>query len=450
MKTIPAQAVLRFIARMEREDVCLHGFELRHDGMIRAEGYYAPFVKGAPHRMYSVSKSMVSLAVGLLAEEGAICLDEPVANYFTDRLPPRPDGRLMRTTVRHLLRMTTCHARTAYAEGVDTDWASAFFAKPATHEPGTVFAYDTSATQVLGVLCERASGMPLLAYLQQHVFDVIGAKDPKRWLTDPAGNPQGGTGLLMSLRDLGKVAQVVLDGGGDILPGAYLAEATRKQTETLFSTTPEERHGYGYQFWRTRAGYAMYGMGGMLAIGCPQKRMLLCTVGNTRLDAYGVQRIYDAFFEEIYPAKSVQHDAEAERALARKLASLRVGALLHNPACAGMFHASYRMEDNPMGLRAVRFGRQSVTLVRADSKHIFVYDVGDVREGTFQGVPCLTSGGWVAPGVLRVRRHCIGDAPCGMELLFAARENRLTVQARRSADPLTVGYEGFAGGTAVP
>lgn len=448
---VPAQAILRFVHRLARQDVCLHGFELRHGGEIRAEGYYAPFAKGAPHRMYSVSKSMVSLAVGLLAAEGKIDVSRPIAAYFPERLPQTPDPRLLRVTVRDMLRMTTCYARTVYADGVDADWTQPFFTAEATHEAGTVFAYDTSSTQTLGALCEKAAGMGLLAYLDDRVFQPIGATDAKRWLKDPCGTPQGGTGLLMSLRDLGKVAQLVMDGGAGLLPAAYLAEATSMQSATPFEAFPEIRHGYGLQFWRNRAGYSMYGMGGQLAICCPQKRLLLSTIGDTRLDADGVQHLYDAFFDEVYGAQTdAAPDADAEEALARVLAGLRVGAVPHDPGTAVSFAPVYRMEPNALGLTAVRFTDHAVTLVREGAAHTLAYGVGEVREGVLQNTPCLVSGGFARPGLLRVRCHLIGDAPCGMELLLAPRGAQLSVQARRSINPLTEGYEGFAGGVAMP
>ena len=69
MVRIASQNILRMLRRFKQEDVTLHGFELRQDGQIRAEGYYAPFDKGQPHRMYSVSKTMTGLAIGLLAQD---------------------------------------------------------------------------------------------------------------------------------------------------------------------------------------------------------------------------------------------------------------------------------------------------------------------------------------------------------------------------------------------
>ena len=326
MERISSEAMLRFVERLEREDVCLHGFELRQDGEIRAEGYYAPFAKGQPHRMYSVSKSMVALALGLLLGEGRLRLTDHIVDFFPEALPAAPDPRLLRMTIEDMLRMTTCYRRTTYREGVDRDWAATFFRGDCTHEPGTLFHYDTSCTQVLGALCQRVSGQGLLELLEERIFHPIGATDPKRWLTDPSGVPQGGTGLIMSLRDLGKTAQLVMDGGRGLLPESFLRSATAKQVDTTVQGNPEERFGYGWQYWRTRRGWAMYGMGGQLAVACPAEGLLLCTIADTRLDPYGVQRIYDAFFEEIVAAPGMEYDGDAQR-LERKLAALRLGGV---------------------------------------------------------------------------------------------------------------------------
>jgi CubicO group peptidase (beta-lactamase class C family) len=450
-KQIPAEAVIGFVRRLAREDVCLHGFELRQNGAVRAEGYYAPFCKGVPHRMYSVSKSMVSLAVGLLEAEGRLSLDDPIARFFPEYLPQAPDPRLLRMTVGDMLRMATCRPQTAYDEYADRDWTAPFFQKAPTHEPGTVFSYDTSASQALGVLCQRLSGEDLLSFLQRRVFDPAGATDDKRWLRDPSGVPQGGTGLVLSLRDLGKCAQLILDGGRGILPENYLIRATEKQIDTAFQPNPEERYGYGYQFWRTRGGYAMYGMGGQLAIFMPERRIILCTIADTRLDPFAVQRIYDAFYGEIAQAEDAESDVRAEAKLAQALSSLAVAAVPDRPACEAAFAPVYRMETNVMGLRAVRFGEGGDVSLTWDGgeTHRFTWGVGRVRQGVFQGEPCLVSGGFYAPGALRVRCHLTGDAPCGMEILLAQGRGRtLTVRLRHSPNPLTNRYEGFAGGEA--
>ena len=141
-----------FVSRLEREDVCMHGFILSVGGQIKAKAYYAPFEEGRAHRMYSVSKTMTAIAIGILLDEGKLSLDDHIADYFRDYLPEQPDERLLRLTIRDMLRMATCYRSTAYREGVDENWTKPFFTAASTHEPGTVFHYDTGCSQVLAAL----------------------------------------------------------------------------------------------------------------------------------------------------------------------------------------------------------------------------------------------------------------------------------------------------------
>ena len=63
--------VENFVSRLRREDVNMHGFLLSVGGVEKAKAYYAPFREGEMHRMYSVSKSVVSLAIGMRADDVA-------------------------------------------------------------------------------------------------------------------------------------------------------------------------------------------------------------------------------------------------------------------------------------------------------------------------------------------------------------------------------------------
>ena len=112
-----------FVKRLQNEDVNMHGFILSVNGQEKAKAYYAPFKEGIPHRMYSVSKTMTGIAVGMLIDDGKLSLDDYIVDYFQDWLPESPDGKLLRLTIRDMLRMATCYRWTTYREGVDENWA---------------------------------------------------------------------------------------------------------------------------------------------------------------------------------------------------------------------------------------------------------------------------------------------------------------------------------------
>ena len=175
-----SECVLRFTQRLQKEDVNMHGFLLSVRGKKIAEAYYAPFREGQPHRLYSVSKTFTGIAVGMLADSGSLTLDQHITDFFQDWLPDNPSPYLLHLTISDMLRMSTCYRRTAYREGIDSDWARSFFTGSPDHEPGMVFAYDTGCSQVLAALVRRISGMEVMDYLEEHDigFDTGVAKVP--------------------------------------------------------------------------------------------------------------------------------------------------------------------------------------------------------------------------------------------------------------------------------
>ena len=441
-----AMRVQAFADRLNKEDVNMHGFILSVNGQEKVKAYYAPFREGSPHRMYSVSKTMTGIAVGMLMEDGKLTLDDHIVDFFQDWLPEKPDVRLLHLTVRDMLRMATCYRWTTYREGIDENWAKTFFVGNPTHEPGTVFYYDTGCSQVLAALVQRLSGQEVIDFLEEHLFTPLGCQDDRYWLRDPSGCCQGGTGLCMSLRDMHRVALCLMNGGEGIVPEWFAEEMGKKHIETLLQSNEEEQYGYGWQCWRTRAGWAMYGLGGQLAVVCPDKKAILSTIADTRLDPFGVQRIYNAFFEELYPYIG-QEDMES---MALKPNTHIVPD--HKEYGIAETGVYYFPEGNQLGLISLQLKGNCLYYENARGKVCLPFGRRKNEKIPFPGwlsVPALASGGWAEQNLLHVRCYAVGNAPCGIEMLLHFSDAFITVQCRRSSDPVTVGYDGVATGKTI-
>lgn len=433
-----------FSARLLKEKVNMHGFMLSAGGRIAVRGVYTPFRHDRPHRLYSVSKTMTGIAVGILLEENLLSLDNRIVRFFEDWLPENPSPFLLRLTIRDMLRMATCFRHTAYREGVDENWARAFFTTTPDHEPGTVFSYDTGNSQVLAALVRRLSGMEVFDFLEQRLFIPLGLRDERRWLRDPSGCCQGGTGLCMSLRDFHRVSECLLNGGEGLIPAGYLEQMTRRQIATSLQDKPEEKYGYGWQCWITRAGWSMYGMGGQLAVFCPEKNAVLTTIADTRLDPFGVQRIYDAFYEELEPFLT---ESPVSVPLTLEFPSPRLKADSEISPAADQ---TYLFEEgNDLDLSSLRLEKRQLVFSRSGQSAVIPLTAGETLSAPFPGhpeTPALLRSAWQEPGLLRVRCDAVGDAPCGFDMLVRFKENSVTVQSRCSSDPLTRGYDGIASG----
>ena len=183
---VSSESIVSFIDELERGGLNMHSFMLIRNGKVLSECYWPFFNAGKKHRMYSVSKSFTSVAIGMMIDEGRISLDDKVADFFPEYLPADPNPYILQATVRHLLMMATFNESNSYNQ-YDLDWVATFFQYPGKqHEPGKFFSYDTAATVVLCAIIEKLNGKTILEYMRP-VLDEIGISKDIWCIKTPEG-----------------------------------------------------------------------------------------------------------------------------------------------------------------------------------------------------------------------------------------------------------------------
>ena len=477
---IPSAAVVRFLGRLEAKRLCMHSVLMLRRGELAVEAYWRPYDRRSLHRLYSTSKSVVAVAVGLLVGEGRVRLDDPIAAYFPDKAPPDLHAYVAQATIRDLLMMATPHkyGHCTYTRS-DPDWADTFFRTPPTHLPGKIFSYDTTATVMLSILVRRVTGEEFLDYLRPRLLDPLGISREAWCVETPCGHAWGGSGVLFTARDLAKFARFCLRrgraGGRQIVPEAYLAAATSRQIDSAVANSdPEHQFGYGFQFWRTRHnGFACRGMGSQLAVCLPDHDFILVTLGDTQANPSGCALIYDALWEEILPSLGRQAtlppDPAAQAALAESLAGLTlmtVQGAAESPTAVRVQNRTYVMSENPMGIRKMRFAfaERAGTLFyeNATGEHALGFGFGAQHRQRFpethyygprigkpygDGYLCHTSASWALPDSLLIVCYAT-DAYLGtLKMNFVFDGPTLTVLMDKNAEWFFDKYVGFASGT---
>lgn len=437
------RAILGFLDEMEGRG--LHGFILTLNGETLGEGYYAPFAPERMHRMYSVSKSVVSLAIGMLEGEGRLSLDDRIIDHFPEYVTDETPALLREVTIRNMLMMSTCYDRAMYAPLEDKDWTKPFFFGTPTHPAGMLFHYDTSASQVMCALVEKLTGESILSFMQRRLFDRIGMDGEKQWLRDGMGVSQGGTGLSLTLRDFSRLANFCMGDGEGIVSESYLRAATSWQIATEERSAPEERYGYGYQFWRMRRGFYMYGLGGQMALCLPEEGLCLCTTADMMLSSVGVQPIFDAFFRHLAGIGSLPPCAEDAALLEQRIASLRVPAVEGAAVRGRMF---IRLEKSELPFETLELLPDSAVFGIGDRQYRLPCVPGAWSEGVFPATDqtCITSGGFVADGRFILRSELCDDFVCGMEMIVSVRENRAALRISGALWECAPGWSGLAWG----
>jgi CubicO group peptidase (beta-lactamase class C family) len=246
-----------------------HGKPVYHEFFgVRDTVTEAPMTDDTIFRIFSVSKAITSVAAMTLIEHHKIKIDDPVAIYIPSfatvsvGIEKKTENGEKIIDLVPLNRQLTIHdlmthtsgitygfygeglVRTAYTNAriYDGDFNNAEFAEriaqlPLAEQPGTKWNYGHS-TDILGRVIEVASGKSLLQYDKESLLDPLGMPDTNFYVSDPAKqkllakpvpndsnykvgfDPEvvrkwesGGGGMLTTMSDFAKFAQMLLNGG---------------------------------------------------------------------------------------------------------------------------------------------------------------------------------------------------------------------------------------------
>ena len=277
------------INSVKKQDLHVLNVLIRQNGNIIA-GY--DFAEEKPTLLWSASKTFVSMAIGIAANEGFFSLNDPLLDYFKPNV--QVNDHLQNLRIRDLLCMGTghrhCPVNRAMEKGESLDnIESLFFEESFIDAPGTHFTYDNSATYMLSKLITRCTGLSLRDYLIPRIFSPLGIEEPE-WLADPSGISFGCSGLYLTVHDLSKFGQLLLNhgewDGKQLIPGKYIEEATKPQISTADFDEPfatqDYRSGYGYQLWMNRfpRTYRIDGFLGQYCIVLPEKQAVITYISN--------------------------------------------------------------------------------------------------------------------------------------------------------------------------
>lgn len=463
---LSSRIFLNFIQRLEEKRVPMHSFQfLYHDKLI-AEGYYAPYQKATPHRMFSVSKSVVALSIGLLEKEGRLSLSDPIVRYFPDKLPPRVHPWIQEMTIRDMLMMRTCHASTTYKLDMSGDWVASFFTTTPTHPAGTVFHYDTSSAHVLCALVERITGQPIWDYFREKL-KALGLSQSSYFLKDPFGVSLGGSGLVCTPEDLLKIAYFTEQKGElngiSYLNSDYMEAAVSNLTPTLVTAPlPSEACGYGYQIWQNQhGGYTFYGMGGQLVIFLPALHLICITTADTQGMAGGNQLIYDALYEEVTPYlpespafKTTTSDSDPSQ-LQERLASLELKPLESTGPLLPLPTGSWDFLENPHAFTGMTLAADSpdcgrLTLYQKDFSWPLSFGYGHMETGRFPKYDqrYAASAAWLDEETLYLRFHIIDDYVGSVHIQLHFNGSRVTLFLKKQEESLFGEFRGHLVGQA--
>ncbi len=233
------------------------------DSKLVFEAYYDGYDQNDLFRIYSISKSVTSLLIGIALDNGYLKDEnEPIRKLLPQYSALMRNEPKSTITLRNVLTLTPGFewdeenysfrdARNSHTQmDRENDWMAFVLSRPLAFNPGTRWVYNTGNSHLLGGILKANTGLHANEFAEKYLFEPLGIKN-YRWNTDPMGYPcVGGSngGLQLRTRDLAKIGQLILDKGK--WKGKQVVSETwvKKSTDIHINATNISK--YGYLWWR--------------------------------------------------------------------------------------------------------------------------------------------------------------------------------------------------------
>ncbi len=240
--------------------------------------------------VHSVTKSVLSLAVGSALGQGAIrSLDQPVSELLGVAEKLGADHGQAPVTVRHLLTMTAGFApQERFAPGT-ADALQFLLERQRVAPSGSVFAYDNLSSNLLSLVLEAATGKLASHYAQEALFRPLGIAAVE-WAKGANGHTLGFSGLRLRTRDMARLGELALNTGNwsglQVIPEGYVREATAAQNAGGIPVGLP----YGFMWWvvpsqRGRPTFFASGWGGQFIWVHPTLDLVMAATSRASADA---------------------------------------------------------------------------------------------------------------------------------------------------------------------
>jgi hypothetical protein len=228
------------------EQSCTDAFMVLKRGAIVAEWFRTAEITRHPHIVFSVSKSMTAMLIGVLGGQGLLDPDSPVTGY----IPEAKGSAYGDCTVRHVLDMVvSLDFSEAY---LDPDGSFARYREAtgwnprrpefklhlhefllsltkAAHPHGERFHYRSPNSDLLGWIVERVTNRPFAEVFSELIWQPMGAGHDAYITVDGIGAPRSAGGICCHIEDLARFGEMMRLGGvtpddRQVVPKAWIED----------------------------------------------------------------------------------------------------------------------------------------------------------------------------------------------------------------------------------
>jgi len=263
-----------------------------HKDTIIKEGFYGSGGADVRQGVRSVTKSVMSILIGIAIDNGYLTSIDQTLGEFIDTSVYTITPEKSAIKISHLLSMTggfewdELTSVSGYNEWVLADNQVQYLLdKPLTAEPGQLFTYNSACTHLLSYIITKVSGMSTYEFSLQYLFNPIDVEEVD-WYIDKQGYCNGGSGLIFTPHDMVKIGQLLLNhgvyNGKTIVSSDYIDMSTQMKIST--GNTMSFAYSYGYCWWLGQKEEIDYifanGYGGQFIVIVPSLELIVVATNS--------------------------------------------------------------------------------------------------------------------------------------------------------------------------
>ena len=273
-----------------------NAFLVIRNGVMTYEWYKDGVTQSTQLPSYSVAKTMTSIMIGQLINQGKIKESDKFVDYFPNL---KAGSSFDLVTIQQLLDMQAgVGVSDNYPTGpsgwgvaiaqmyatTDLDWFLKNNRKMA-FEPGSKSEYMSVDTQMLGMIIKKVTGKRVSDYFSKNVWQAVGAKYPATWNVDRIGGTEKTFCCFnASAIDYGRVGMLFLN-GGYAGPTKVIDNNWLKRLSTPV-TTLDRNWGYGAQVWHPYPNTSLaLGLHGQFIFINPATRTVIVKLSDNPTDS---------------------------------------------------------------------------------------------------------------------------------------------------------------------
>lgn len=364
---ISSEIIEKFLRHLNENGYAMHSVLMAKGDKVFLDSYWKPFHSEFHHRLNSVSKSFVGIAIGFLIEEGKLSMDDKVYTFFPESLPKELHPNIEKETIYDLMTMCTFIPEEwmHWVRDKECDRQSFFFAQESPRPPQAFFQYDSPGNFILGCIVEKLTGKPFMEYLKDKCLREMGFSEETCCIKGPDDYSWADSGVLCRPCDLLKFARFLMDGGKYNGKQYLNEEFVRKATSRIVDSNTSgyklySSCGYGFQIWQHfEGGFALNGMGGQFVWCFPDYDfVIISTADNQGND--GFKFVFaDMVMNELVKnlGEPLPENPAALQSLRNYESNMELVCLdgeISAPMAEKIYGKTYTLKENKMGIKWLR------------------------------------------------------------------------------------------------